>query len=149
MRGTGGLEVACESCNRITPAHAGNSCVSDVSHRSCEDHPRTCGEQDSLYSLSLSLQGSPPHMRGTAPHYAVSRGCFGITPAHAGNSSSEVSSTERSQDHPRTCGEQILCQILIEDTVGSPPHMRGTAGALKINVCKDGITPAHAGNSRR
>ena len=55
---------------------------------------------------------------------------------------------QQAQDHPRTCGEQsIICNI-IHSKIGSPPHMRGTVNKKNFGERFEGITPAHAGNSR-
>ena len=86
MRGTVFIWIFSGETGRITPAHAGNSCLDGVLRGVCGDHPRTCGEQLASVLVGLNKGGSPPHMRGTAffvsPEYSFLR----ITPAHAGNS---------------------------------------------------------------
>ena len=39
--------------------------------------------------------------------------------------------------------------MLWKDNAGSPPHMRGKASKFELLSAIDGITPAHAGKSRR
>ena len=58
--------------------------------------------------------GSPPHMRGKA------------APADL---RSDVDG-----DHPRTCGEKIVCRGCLSCVEGSPPHMRGKVARRK-NMC--------------
>ena len=73
----------------------------------------------------------------------------GIIPAHAGNSCSEGSATNRRRDHPRTCGEQSSSSIWHRNRRGSSPHMRGTAPGSTTQSNSSGIIPAHAGNRYR
>ena len=85
-------------------------------------------------------------MRGTARFYKSCLDSLGITPAHAGNRVPERTHGAAAGDHPRTCGEQQVCNDLPADVVGSPPHMRGTAPSFRVIYAAFGITPAHAGN---
>ena len=146
MRGT--VEQLLENMapTRITPAHAGNSRTTFYSYNRYQDHPRTCGEQRVLLSSPFPKFGSPPHMRGTdflkPDHVGKER----ITPAHAGNSKREGSVIWDTQDHPRTCGEQLFTCSSLYGHLGSPPHMRGTGAFASFIHNTNRITPAHAGN---
>ena len=86
-------------------------------------------------------------MRGTGRHFHNVIERKGITPAHAGNSLQHKRFKKSLGDHPRTCGEQSCRKKKGTDYAGSPPHMRGTDGDIVGNELKEGITPAHAGNS--
>ena len=77
---------------RITPAHAGKSCVSPESLLLPEDHPRACGEKGLLVLLLVGWMGSPPRMRGKGPAGAPVGRLAGITPAHAGKRAGQVRS---------------------------------------------------------
>ncbi len=147
MRGTAARK--CEAFFRlgITPAHAGNSLVLESQFPVNQDHPRTCGEQGAAAQRTVRDEGSPPHMRGTGVLYRSFEFPLGITPAHAGNSDGTEYELRRHTDHPRTCGEQTICDWLTDGTTGSPPHMRGTASDSFKHTLEVGITPAHAGNS--
>ncbi len=126
MRGTAESKGFAIVAVGITPAHAGNSPRGLIFQFQTKDHPRTCGEQCVPVSSLDTHIGSPPHMRGTAElvfHILV---LMGITPAHAGNRCLQRTCTCGDQDHPRTCGEQILRVSVITPSLGSPPHMRGT-----------------------
>ena len=71
----------------------------------------------------------------------------GITPAHAGKSSSLSSDLLSGEDHPRPCGEKSPIRNRIRFLQGSPPPMRGKVG-LSFPIDAVGrITPAHAGKS--
>ena len=88
-------------------------------------------------------------MRGTVPHI-LSDFCFvGITPAHAGNSVTNLSYMLQNWDHPRACGEQNTYLRNLTYRIGSPPRMRGTVYSYHVFSFQSGITPAHAGNSQR
>ena len=70
------------------------------------DHPRVCGEKETLKGVWLALWGSPPRMRGKA--FRVGRGIdfVGITPAYAGKSITLFNPAVIIRDHPRVCGEK-------------------------------------------
>ena len=74
---------------------------------------------------------------------------MGITPAHAGKSTSWVYPNAIIKDHPRTRGEKPSARCLPLNTVGSPPHTRGKALVLPHCPGVPGITPAHAGKRSR
>ena len=147
MRGTAVSGKADTHNCRITPAHAGNRWHNRQRAAINQDHPRSCGEQSSSMVGSPPPVGSPPLMRGTVAYTAVPTSHFGITPAHAGNSGQNVLDKSFKQDHPRSCGEQILIAILMLVILGSPPLMRGTGGKSGDTGRRLRITPAHAGNS--
>ena len=71
---------------RITPAYAGKSVISGSLWLSSRDHPRVCGEKWVPVVSSVSVQGSPPRMRGKVMQQCVARKVVGITPAYAGKS---------------------------------------------------------------
>ncbi len=56
----------CQFCLllRITPAHAGKSQKLFLSLAALWDHPRACGEKQSITPRSPAKSGSPPRMRG-------------------------------------------------------------------------------------
>ena len=88
-------------------------------------------------------------MRGTVPVLAGICRKHGITPAHAGNSPDAGGSALVKGDHPRSCGEQDVATEMEIERRGSPPLMRGTVFVQDVLHICPGITPAHAGNSRR
>ena len=94
---------------RITPAYAGKSRVAYPVHSNRRDHPRLCGEKVQRHYLVVTIQGSPPPMRGKGIHVITSFSVFRITPAYAGKSE--------------------WCKSSVERTRGSPPPMRGKGNA--------------------
>ena len=147
MRGTACHRVGTPAWDRIIPAHAGNSLASVIPMACNNDHPRSCGEQSPTFSMMERVSGSPPLMRGTEIIGGCVKVLVRITHAHAGNRQYNRLSDTGHQDHPRSCGEQVVPSGPVMASTGSPPLMRGTEVAIKLWARSDGITPAHAGNS--
>ena len=136
-------------CNplRIIPAYAGNTRCR-LSPRVLDwDHPRVCGEHNSISLLSLSLSGSSPRMRGTLVEQVAPCGIRGIIPAYAGNTVREILGCADRRDHPRVCGEHSAISTRVLLPMGSSPRMRGTHGILHCLAWFVGIIPAYAGNT--
>ena len=77
----------CRSCHlRITPAYAGKSVRQLRTCGSGQDHPRLCGEKQSIRQILIVCVGSPPPMRGKGFDADRVGVCPGITPAYAGKS---------------------------------------------------------------
>ena len=87
-------------------------------------------------------------MRGKAKYRQYVYAVYGITPAHAGKSTGEILATSIPKDHPRACGEKLLCGLWSMAIIGSPPRMRGKDRHERKAQYNTGITPAHAGKSR-
>ena len=95
MRGTLAVQRPQVAGLGIIPAHAGNTIVSCGLIFPRKDHPRTCGEHKNTTIGVANNSGSSPHMRGTLAGCIRRLSCFGIIPAHAGNTS-----TPRMRYHP-------------------------------------------------
>ena len=70
--------------HRITPAWAGKRLFKMRVRAQLEDHPRMGGEKRSGRNARSRPPGSPPHGRGKALAFDVSKCLLGITPAWAG-----------------------------------------------------------------
>ena len=127
MRGKGIVLVCVGHVHGITPAYAGKSGISPGFLLSYRDHPRVCGEKESVNDGTAIRAGSPPRMRGKARSCQANTSVTRITPAYAGKS--------RRVREPDT------------QTAGSPPRMRGKAAKHLIPALRGGITPAYAGKS--
>ena len=90
----------------IIPARAGSSATGWTCESAAGDHPRACGEQQFLTSLSEYVSGSSPRVRGAVLEYCDLIDGLGIIPARAGSRRCRPSWTAPSRDHPRACGEQ-------------------------------------------
>ena len=125
VRGAGNLRAIAEVESRIIPARAGSRPTPLRHWPTCEDHPRACGEQLFRSPLFRSPLGSSPRVRGAAMRYEVGGEYERIIPARAGSSWAVSRICSRSQDHPRACGEQVLCTEEPECLIGSSPRVRG------------------------
>ncbi len=132
----------------ITPACAGKSIRSSEHCASPWDHPRVCGEKNSIFCPVFSVTGSPPRVRGKAPRPSPSRPSRRITPACAGKRPRFLWQPGRLWDHPRVCGEKPRFCGQADLVRGSPPRVRGKGWRTVAEALMIGITPACAGKSR-
>ena len=65
MRGTLTMSIIMNNSVRIIPADAGNTAWWTDDNPGHEDHPRGCGEHNTLVEGDLKGGGSSPRMRGT------------------------------------------------------------------------------------
>ena len=131
----------------ITPAHAGKTSVHTAAVRPRWDHPRACGENKGIPGLVNVDAGSPPRMRGKLKPPRKTGALEGITPAHAGKTTSLLCKALITWDHPRACGENNQILFTKSSLSGSPPRMRGKLSAHLYSSGEFGITPAHAGKT--
>ena len=112
-----------------------------------EDHPRRCGENACRLAKSLFVHGSPPQVRGKRRGYTYSHPQKRITPAGAGKTGRAVLRALQSTDHPRRCGENIVCGNSDYNVKGSPPQVRGKHVYHEDGTGIFRITPAGAGKT--
>ena len=86
MRGKAAGRTRRRCYHGITPAYAGKRYSRRCPECPVWDHPRICGEKNSLRTARPLLLGSPPHMRGKVGRYPQDHCKRG--------------------DHPRICGEK-------------------------------------------
>ena len=113
--------------NRIIPAYAGSTPLTDLTSVGGGDHPRIRGEHPCT---------------STRPSRA-SR----IIPAYAGSTRPELLGAQGVEDHPRIRGEhgdRVLLRTLGE---GSSPHTRGARRHHLAHGDWTGIIPAYAGST--
>ena len=147
MRGKVRSSCPFKYSSRITPAYAGKSGSGSLEIAFSWDHPRVCGEKKPGGSDAVGLLGSPLRMRGKVFEVVFRVVAVGITPAYAGKSLLRPADFPQIWDHPRVCGEKLTLVSLNPLYGGSPPRMRGKAGAAKDGYVLGGITPAYAGKS--
>ena len=85
-----------------------------------------CGEHSGTSKSTSTLNGSPPHVRGTPDYPSLAFPLERITPACAGNTQPVSYVYGKGEDHPRMCGEHLPRISCAQATCGSPPHVRGT-----------------------
>lgn len=78
-------------------------------------------------------------------HFPLRPWFFFVSPAYAGKSPAAAYACPGTQDHPRVCGEKLYTPCVIAPSVGSPPHVRGKVGVVKLLSELPRITPACAG----
>ena len=86
MRGKDEFDMDEVDDARITPAYAGKSSSWSTAPSWTRDHPRLCGEKPFWFVSAITLQGSPPPMRGKVLSQCFLVGVLRITPAYAGKS---------------------------------------------------------------
>ena len=86
-------------------------------------------------------------MRGTprVPHFAHQQ--LRIIPADAGNTRYQSVRERGHVDHPRGCGEHCVVLMVLTESAGSSPRMRGTRCVEALLKTVGGIIPADAGNT--
>ena len=86
-------------------------------------------------------------MRGAPePHDRRHRLC-GIIPADAGSTGFCRNRKDRSEDHPRGCGEHLGRVVVVGCGIGSSPRMRGARLNSLLQKPIKGIIPADAGST--
>ena len=92
---------------------------------------RKCGERARSASLSATVVGSSPRVRGTLgrPDHPSRRGRF--IPARARNATSAIVSLPAAAVHPRACGERGWTRVHMIAKVGSSPRVRGTRATYR------------------
>ena len=104
-----------------------------------------CGEKGSVKSLIRAVVGSPPCVRGKARPPLLAGLVLGITPACAGKRRDDTTCTASRGDHPRVCGEKLICSTIQSRLRGSPPRVRGKDPHTRCDILYRRITPACAG----
>ena len=90
----------------IIPAGAGKSMTPWNMTLVAQDHPRGCGEKNSLRQAFQIQKGSSPRVRGKDASQGSHALRAGIIPAGAGKSAGLSGVSGSLDDHPRGCGEK-------------------------------------------
>ena len=106
-----------------------------------------CGENFCGLFCGITVDGSPPRVRGKQD-YSFDNPILGrITPACAGKTEKSVESEKPLSDHPRVCGENLDEKLDGLQCVGSPPRVRGKRPDESARRRELRITPACAGKT--
>ena len=147
MRGKRKHRAIFRDAGRITPAHAGKTdTLLDIAGYAA-DHPRACGENDTLKDKNGRYRGSPPRVRGkpSVVEWVIHK--LRITPACAGKTEYMRTRVRFLKDHPRVCGENFMLSKDSTPGPGSPPRVRGKHIVFNSANHLVGITPACAGKT--
>ena len=114
--------------NGLTPACAGNTHPKPAEASVNRAHPRVRGEYKIMKVVNLGDPGSPPRARGILIQVCRTILSVRLTPACAGNTSSDSLFSARRRAHPRVRGEYIPGFRNCSNKLGSPPRARGIPG---------------------
>ena len=106
------------------------------------------GEKSTSVSATSASKGSPPRARGEVFTGPLDFDTRWITPACAGRRSTAGVPGAANRDHPRVCGEKQRYAVIIQNTIGSPPRVRGEDCTSYNDATCIRITPACAGRRR-
>jgi len=148
VRGTGPRVARRKKSTRFIPARAGNSNRPVARYSESSVHPRSCGEQSALSTITCSASGSSPLVRGTAFQHCRKGLVSGFIPARAGNRFAASCTSRCFPVHPRSCGEQSILSLRRASDSGSSPLVRGTAGTVELVPPILRFIPARAGNRK-
>ncbi len=131
-----------------TPAYAGKTFGFAGAPELQKKHPRVCGEDSINSGFHRIFRETPPRMRGRRRF--VKEKCFrkGNTPAYAGKTYEIWDELQKSEKHPRVCGEDSMPYQSMKICSETPPRMRGRLYALYQLVMRNRNTPAYAGKTR-
>ena len=147
MRGAQSLRLLGLIQLGIIPADAGSTAAIRQRRPWNPDHPRGCGEHQTICDWNPSGRGSSPRMRGALAFVAFRPLHTGIIPADAGSTSWTGFPRATSGDHPRGCGEHTPTSGTPQDPAGSSPRMRGALIDQKDLSRAARIIPADAGST--
>ena len=132
---------------RSTPAHAGNTGRRLDCPAVAWVYPRPRGEYHLISRRADYHEGLPPPTRGILVLAAVHRYEMGSTPAHAGNTVSDIHRGAGAAVYPRPRGEYLNTKPHLQVVCGLPPPTRGIPQRSLRARRGRGSTPAHAGNT--
>ena len=121
VRGQPSSMIPTKSYARIIPARAGPTGYRLIEIPDVPDHPRSCGANSVDMSVSGSLFGSSPLVRGQLRRHGRQPVHRRIIPARAGPTPVCCRPTGASPDHPRSCGANSLI-------------LRGKSGLSQIKI---------------
>ena len=132
----------------LIPARAGKTCSRASSASALAAHPRSRGENMTLF-IDVSFQGgSSPLARGKLPGSTAGYAQAGLIPARAGKTTQSHSGRSAAPAHPRSRGENPDRRGLRDRAGGSSPLARGKHRARDRLVSTLRLIPARAGKTR-
>ncbi len=132
----------------IIPALAGSTQGPHVRRVPREDHPRACGEHESMLDMMDGCAGSSPRLRGAHDRAGSQERRLGIIPALAGSTGATSNAMSHRRDHPRACGEHRCPRAHCGHVPGSSPRLRGARKGRTYDEYHARIIPALAGSTK-
>ena len=132
---------------RLIPAHAGKTgwCVRQPDWD--EAHPRSRGENMVSLVSGRAFSGSSPLTRGKRFSVGAGLRIVRLIPAHAGKTAPSPADADHNWAHPRSRGENVLRDLLVNQAQGSSPLTRGKRAQGPSCQPGPGLIPAHAGKT--
>ena len=147
MRGKQGYQAITTSAIRNIPAYAGKTTSGSAGRQTWKEHPRVCGENQSLGRGDAACFGTSPRMRGKPAPWPVQTFQMRNIPAYAGKTHTHEILTKHSMEHPRVCGENCYSFSWGLLNPGTSPRMRGKPSAWVYPSCGIRNIPAYAGKT--
>ena len=132
----------------LIPAHAGKTADPAGVVRLVWAHPRSRGENCSRANSASAFAGSSPLTRGKREFVELHVEEGGLIPAHAGKTLMRSTAPDHCWAHPRSRGENCVCDEVAPDDRGSSPLTRGKRDNRDLRWIGPGLIPAHAGKTR-
>ena len=135
------------SCERFTPARAGNTVGILLPYCPPSVHPCAGREhRDLIVSVFVDV-GSPLRGQGTRPVRAGALYAARFTPARAGNTTRRFAPQRPPTVHPCAGREHLDLVSGVVEATGSPLRGQGTRELLPKELPLHRFTPARAGNT--
>ena len=147
-RGKPAPHRATREIHGLIPAHAGKTMRTRPAGLGRRAHPRSRGENPSMWPPPTRRRGSSPLTRGKPAGQAVGVRRRGLIPAHAGKTGSADLRIIGQQAHPRSRGENVAALSSRRRATGSSPLTRGKRHRPRRVRGLRGLIPAHAGKTR-
>ena len=145
MRGNHACGLQCPRYMGSIPAHAGEPLTWTPTSSAKGVYPRACGGTRVRFSISSSMVGLSPRMRGNPRPCGPCSSASGSIPAHAGEPVPAPPSCKGREVYPRACGGTRADGWIVLSCSGLSPRMRGNLGEGRGVYVEEGSIPAHAG----
>ena len=132
---------------RLIPAHAGKTCPFGVMEAFAGAHPRSRGENGTIFYATKACEGSSPLTRGKLGRRYLRAALLRLIPAHAGKTGDVRKRPHGSEAHPRSRGENHDDAGGRAPQWGSSPLTRGKQKWWGTCCLLVGLIPAHAGKT--
>ena len=131
----------------LIPAHAGKTAPQPQPSSAQSAHPRSRGENATVWSASSGYMGSSPLTRGKRAVLRLHAVRVRLIPAHAGKTRQASGRRVLGWAHPRSRGENTVGVADTCLTAGSSPLTRGKPAVAGCTSRADRLIPAHAGKT--